>query len=176
VKWAPAPFQPVAKAVQPKGFHRLIRCDPQNLPPAKLQSLPGFKPPSRNQKMAIRSYGKLLTRILPADFGNKAIDINGQDPEMQLSELREYASRRGWTITSEYVDQGLKENVKMSIETILAIFNIIDSRRRQSGRHHEGSCLTALQQACELLDGVVSLLHLSPGSQALLPTQSGIPQ
>jgi DNA invertase Pin-like site-specific DNA recombinase len=26
---------------------------------------------------------------------------------MQLSELREYASRRGWTITSEYVDQGV---------------------------------------------------------------------
>ena len=25
--------------------------------------------------------------------------LNGQDPEMQLSELREYASRRGWTIT-----------------------------------------------------------------------------
>ena len=23
--------------------------------------------------------------------------LNGQDPEMQLSELREYASRRGWT-------------------------------------------------------------------------------
>src|SRR5271165_268432 len=33
--------------------------------------------------------------------------LNGQDPEMQLSELREYASRRGWTIISEYVDQGV---------------------------------------------------------------------
>jgi DNA invertase Pin-like site-specific DNA recombinase len=33
--------------------------------------------------------------------------LNGQDPEMQLSELREYASRRGWAITSEYVDQGV---------------------------------------------------------------------
>src|SRR5450631_4424210 len=33
--------------------------------------------------------------------------INGQDPEMQLSELREYASRRGWSITSEYVDLGV---------------------------------------------------------------------
>src|SRR5271165_1704712 len=32
---------------------------------------------------------------------------NGQDPEMQLRELREYASRRGWTITTEYVDQGV---------------------------------------------------------------------
>jgi DNA invertase Pin-like site-specific DNA recombinase len=26
---------------------------------------------------------------------------------MQLSELREYASRRGWAITSEYIDQGV---------------------------------------------------------------------
>jgi DNA invertase Pin-like site-specific DNA recombinase len=33
--------------------------------------------------------------------------LNGQDPETQLSELREYVSRRGWTITTEYVDQGV---------------------------------------------------------------------
>jgi DNA invertase Pin-like site-specific DNA recombinase len=33
--------------------------------------------------------------------------LNGQDPEMQLSELREYAARRGWTVSGEYVDQGV---------------------------------------------------------------------
>ncbi len=33
--------------------------------------------------------------------------LNGQDPEMQLSELREYAARRGWTVFGEYVDQGV---------------------------------------------------------------------
>jgi len=32
---------------------------------------------------------------------------NGQDPEMQLAELRTYAARRGWTISSEYVDEGI---------------------------------------------------------------------
>jgi DNA invertase Pin-like site-specific DNA recombinase len=32
--------------------------------------------------------------------------LNGQHPEMQLSELREYASRRGWAVIGEYVDQG----------------------------------------------------------------------
>ncbi len=33
---------------------------------------------------------------------------NGQqDPEMQLRELREYADRRGWVISSEYVDAGI---------------------------------------------------------------------
>jgi site-specific DNA recombinase len=30
-----------------------------------------------------------------------------QDPEMQLSELREYATRRGLSIYQEYVDQGV---------------------------------------------------------------------
>jgi DNA invertase Pin-like site-specific DNA recombinase len=33
--------------------------------------------------------------------------LNGQNPQMQLSELREYAARRGCTITDEYVDQGV---------------------------------------------------------------------
>jgi len=40
----------------------------------------------------------LYARISTAD--------KGQDPEMQLRELREYCTRRGWTITSEYVDVG----------------------------------------------------------------------
>src|ERR1041385_24615 len=30
-----------------------------------------------------------------------------QSPEMQLAELREYCERRGWEITSEYVDNGV---------------------------------------------------------------------
>lgn len=32
---------------------------------------------------------------------------NGQSPEMQLRELREYCERRGWTIIGEYVDLGI---------------------------------------------------------------------
>lgn len=32
---------------------------------------------------------------------------NGQDPEVQLRELREYCQRRGWTIFAEYVDAGV---------------------------------------------------------------------
>src|SRR5712675_67030 len=31
----------------------------------------------------------------------------GQDPQMQLRELREYCQRRGWTVTGEYVDVGV---------------------------------------------------------------------
>ncbi len=33
--------------------------------------------------------------------------LNGQHPEMQLAELREYATRRGWEIAGEYVDAGV---------------------------------------------------------------------
>jgi DNA invertase Pin-like site-specific DNA recombinase len=33
--------------------------------------------------------------------------LHGQHPEMQLAELREYAARREWEITSEYVDEGV---------------------------------------------------------------------
>jgi DNA invertase Pin-like site-specific DNA recombinase len=33
--------------------------------------------------------------------------LHGQNPEMQLSELREYASRREWTIVDSYVDKGV---------------------------------------------------------------------
>ncbi len=32
---------------------------------------------------------------------------NGQNPEMQLNEVREYCHRRGWTIVGEYVDEGI---------------------------------------------------------------------
>ena len=33
--------------------------------------------------------------------------LNGQNPHLQLDELREYAQRRGWTIAGEYVDLGV---------------------------------------------------------------------
>ena len=33
--------------------------------------------------------------------------MNGQDPEMQLRELRGYCQRRGWTVVAEYVDAGI---------------------------------------------------------------------
>jgi DNA invertase Pin-like site-specific DNA recombinase len=32
---------------------------------------------------------------------------NGQDPEMQTRELREYIQRRGWQLAAEYVDVGI---------------------------------------------------------------------
>src|SRR4051794_7460659 len=32
---------------------------------------------------------------------------NGQKPEMQLEEVREYCGRRGWSVSGEYVDTGI---------------------------------------------------------------------
>jgi DNA invertase Pin-like site-specific DNA recombinase len=33
--------------------------------------------------------------------------LNGQNPELQLAEIREYAARRGWEVVGEYVDIGV---------------------------------------------------------------------
>ena len=41
----------------------------------------------------------LYARVATAD--------KGQDPEMQLRELREYCERRSWFVSGEYVDQGI---------------------------------------------------------------------
>jgi DNA invertase Pin-like site-specific DNA recombinase len=33
--------------------------------------------------------------------------MHNQNPEMQLAELREHATRRGWEVVSEYIDRGI---------------------------------------------------------------------
>jgi DNA invertase Pin-like site-specific DNA recombinase len=48
---------------------------------------------------------QLISRV--ALYARVSTSNGHQDPEMQLSELREYAGRRGWRITGEYVDQGV---------------------------------------------------------------------
>src|SRR6201997_1340157 len=50
--------------------------------------------PSRRRSMRVAIYARVCT-------------TNGQNPEMQLSDLREYASRRGWEVYAEYVDLGV---------------------------------------------------------------------
>lgn len=46
-----------------------------------------------------------LTRA--ALYARISTSNNGQSPEMQLRELREYCERRGWTVAGEYVDTGI---------------------------------------------------------------------
>lgn len=64
-----------------------------------------YIPQSAQRLPKCRSH--LKTRLARVALYARVSTLNGRDPEMQLSELREYASRRGWTITSEYVDQGV---------------------------------------------------------------------
>jgi DNA invertase Pin-like site-specific DNA recombinase len=47
---------------------------------------------------------------------------NGQNPEMQLKELREYCARRGWEIVREYVDKGISgaKERRPSLDALLA--------------------------------------------------------
>jgi DNA invertase Pin-like site-specific DNA recombinase len=54
--------------------------------------------------------------------------LNGQHPEMQLSELREYAARRGWKIVGEYVDEGVSgsKESRPQLNRLMA-----DARRRR---------------------------------------------
>jgi DNA invertase Pin-like site-specific DNA recombinase len=51
----------------------------------------------------------------------------GQNPEMQLTELREYAARRGWQVVGEFVDRtsGAKEH-RPSLNRLMA-----DARQRK---------------------------------------------
>ena len=53
---------------------------------------------------------------------------NGQSPEMQLRELREYVARRGWAIAGEYVDVGISgaREQRPALDRLLA-----DARRRR---------------------------------------------
>ena len=47
--------------------------------------------------------------IRTALYARISTSNNGQSPEMQLRELREYCERRGWTVAGEYVDAGIPE-------------------------------------------------------------------
>lgn len=47
---------------------------------------------------------------------------NGQDPEMQLRELREYCERRGWHLKGEYIDSGISgmKNSRPELNRLMA--------------------------------------------------------
>src|SRR6202162_4800047 len=47
---------------------------------------------------------------------------NGQDPQVQLRELREYCERRGWAVAGEYVDVGISgtKEKRPSLDRLLA--------------------------------------------------------
>jgi DNA invertase Pin-like site-specific DNA recombinase len=55
----------------------------------------------------IDAEGEEMTILRCAIYARVSTIGNGQSPEMQLRELREYCQRRGWQIAGEYVDAGV---------------------------------------------------------------------
>jgi DNA invertase Pin-like site-specific DNA recombinase len=47
---------------------------------------------------------------------------HGQDPEMQLCELREYCQRRGWELAGEFVDVGISgaKEKRVALDRLIA--------------------------------------------------------
>ncbi|HXM61177.1 MAG TPA: recombinase family protein [Terriglobales bacterium] len=58
----------------------------------------------RSNNSAFTQEPRLIARVA---LYARVSTLNNQDPEMQLSELREYAGRRGWQIVEEFTDQGV---------------------------------------------------------------------
>ena len=53
---------------------------------------------------------------------------NGQSPEMQLREMREYCAHRGWTLAGEYVDSGVSGTKDRRLELDLLM---VDAHKRR---------------------------------------------
>ena len=60
-------------------------------------------------------------------YGRISTTDKGQDPEVQLDPLREYAFNRGWTVYQEYVDRGISgvKERRPALDQLMA-----DARRR----------------------------------------------
>jgi DNA invertase Pin-like site-specific DNA recombinase len=52
---------------------------------------------------------------------------NGQDPEVQLRELREYCQCRGWELTGEYVDIGISGTEEKRRINFVSLSEAIDT-------------------------------------------------
>src|SRR5208337_543456 len=49
----------------------------------------------------------MTTSMNAALYARVSTRDKGQDPEMQLTELREFAAKRGWQVAGEFVDVGV---------------------------------------------------------------------
>jgi len=98
---------------------------------------------------------------------------NNQDPELQLTEPREYAGRRGWQVVKEFTDQGvgfglLFSSVDAFVEALKQTGNRYaeDFGYPKQGRHSDGSpSLNLLPVSCGKED-----CHSSLGSSRSRPT------
>jgi DNA invertase Pin-like site-specific DNA recombinase len=70
----------------------------------------------------------LQQQLRAAIYARVSTANNGQDPTLQTRELREYCERRGWSITSEYVDVGVSGSKEKRPELNKLV---IDAHRRR---------------------------------------------
>lgn len=70
----------------------------------------------------------MLTPITAALYARVSTRDKGQDPELQLTELREYASKRGWHVVGEFVDVGISGS-KDSRPQLDAMMRLAKSRK-----------------------------------------------
>ena len=85
-----------------------VPTQPLGVTPADIELLTSVR--AKRQQGRSYSTGALFpkdTRISCVALYARVSTQNGQDPELQLRELREYASRRDWVISKEYIDQGV---------------------------------------------------------------------
>jgi DNA invertase Pin-like site-specific DNA recombinase len=66
--------------------------------------------------------------VRAALYARVSTNGHGQDPEVQLRELREYCERRGWDVAGEYIDVGISgtREKRPSLDRLLA-----DAHRRR---------------------------------------------
>ena len=87
---------------------------------------------------------------------------HGQDPELQLRELREYADRRGWSVVEEYIDRGVS-GAKASRPALNRLME--DAQRRKNAL--ESSTLPAKLADCRSTDLDRTELFIVEGDSAL---------
>jgi DNA invertase Pin-like site-specific DNA recombinase len=72
---------------------------------------------------------QFLQQVRARDLNARVSTVNnGQSPEMQIRELREYCERRGWNVVAEFVDIGISgaKDRRPELDKLMA-----DTRRRK---------------------------------------------
>lgn len=89
--------------------------------------------PNEDVEMAVNKFDPTQfpydpDRVRAALYSRVSTANHGQDPQMQLRELREYCERRGWEVVQEYVEVGISgtKEKRPELDRLLA-----DAHRRK---------------------------------------------
>jgi len=101
--------------------------------------------------------GILQQSVRAAIYARVSTQNHGQDPRLQLSEIKEYCTRRGWQIINEYVDEGISgaKDSRPALNRLLA-----DAQRRKFDTlvvYRYDRCARSLRQLVNALEEFRSL-------------------